>query len=264
MAIPSTDMARPSAVHESVIDEQAIGVLRLPFDANPPMHEIPRYLALVRDAGKPWRCLMPQLFDWPYASGIIQTVCEHRAVLTVDGELRVARRRVTPEAYLRRWRRAIGDAGDITFWRTLDSVRPVSRFDLDTPVLRSAAARRTDCEFRDLPELLNAIIDSGTGVLCRGTPAEPSSESAPIALRLSIDLTKRDGARHAWWAQHLLCSVPQATSRCWSRSTIEMSRLENSNCFEAQGVTQAAQRALLHGALHPASTSAPTSMPAVV
>ena len=249
---------RPEAVHESFIDEQAIAVLRLPFHASAQTQGIPHYLALVRDAGKPWRCLMPQCFDWPDASEIIQTACEHRAVLTVDGGLRVARRRVTPEVYLRRWRRAIGSAGDITLWRTLDSVRPVARFELDACVLRSAISD-PGRDFHDLPALVNTIIDTGTGVLAAGPRPASLSESAPAALRLSIDLTKCDGARHAWWVQHLLLSVPRAISSGASLSTIEMSRLDGGIANESVEAPHAAQRALLQGALRLATTGGPAA-----
>ena len=253
---------RPDAVLESFIDEQAIAVLRLPSNACPQSQDIPRYLALVRDAGKPWRCLMPQVVDWPHACSIIQSVCEHRAVLTVDGGLRVGRRRVTPEIYLRRWRRAIGAAGDITLWRTLDSVRPLARFEFDARVLTASGADRPNRDFHDLPALVNAIIDNGTGVLAQGLSSEPSSESSPTVLRLSIDLTQRDGARHAWWARHLLQSLPASISLRVFVVTIEMSRLDKGAWDESERATQAAQRALLQGALRHADMSAPASMPA--
>lgn len=252
---------QPEAAHRAFIDEQAIAVLRLPLNASPQPHGIPRYLALARDAGRPWRCLMPQIFDWPYGSEIIQTVCVHRAVLTVDGRLRLARRQVTPETYLRRWRRAIETAGDITLWRTLNGVKPIARFKLDTCVLSSAELGHWRQDPYDLPSLLNAIVANDTGVLIPGEALghsgnvddgsllESSDRSVPTALHLAIDLTHPDGACHAWWTQLLLERVPQAISTCAMASTIEMSRLGGESGEDLYATTRAAQRALLQRAL---------------
>jgi hypothetical protein len=177
------------------IDEQEAVCILLPPDVCPTSSaESPRYLSFLRHRGAPPEVFGAGIAFLPHYE-VISRVCATRATLTVDGQLRCNGRRVTPEAYLRLWRRALDGAVPIDQVARRRGLRPVAAFDwVHTEVLSQARAYWIEPPYPNFGELLKAHHDR-----LAITQADGQSMA-----RLEIDLTAHHGARDAWLVEDYL------------------------------------------------------------
>lgn len=177
------------------INELQVVCVQLPSDVCPTASvESPRLLAIVRDDDRPSTVLGDGIpFIPPYQ--LIREVCRRRAVLTVDDRLLVHGRRITPEAYLQRWRCALAQAVPIDRVPAQLAFRPVAVF----------VWRHTDAQRRIKPQWIKPPYASFGELLdahCQHTKVS-IVDGQPL-VRLEIDLTAPQGARDAWWADDYL------------------------------------------------------------
>lgn len=141
---------------------------------------------------------------------VIGQICHDRARLTVDRQLVVDGQPVTPEAYLKRWR------------TRLAKPVPVSRLGVDkglqvVAVFRwrhspELAARKAGWINPPYPTFGDLLADQGFGTdVLSGPPVLPG----PPITTLLVDLSAKDGARTAWWADDFLaCTSIQGQVIC--------------------------------------------------
>ena len=124
---------------------------------------------------------------------LVSLAFSQRAVDTLDGTLRVSGRRVEPEAYLHRWRKALDEA------ITVDQLR-AHRLRLVAEIVLDPAApclvRRPNWINAPFPNLA-ALLQSRGGLV--GLAQQRDTELHPTWGQLSLDLSHPDAARDAWW-----------------------------------------------------------------
>lgn len=197
------------------IDETRLVCVKLPANLCPfTSEEQPRYLGIVFDdrhgAGSTHSPAHspapeqqePQVLTHAGKQGglpflpryeLVSLACSQRAVDTLDGKLRVAGKRIEPEAYIRRWRQALAEA------ITVDQLR-AHRLQLVADFVLDPAA---PCLLRR-PHWINAPFPSLAALLqSRGGLVELAhqrdAELHPTWGQLSLDLSHPDAARDAWW-----------------------------------------------------------------
>jgi hypothetical protein len=133
---------------------------------------------------------------------VIKDVCRWRAVLTVDGQLRVNGKVVKPEVYLKQWRNVLASATPVEQSVRFLRVRPVATFSWRHDTWRAELKPR----WINAPyPCFSALLELHAERLQIKTPDDQRMSS------LEIDLTTSHGARDAWWADDFLSRREDAT-----------------------------------------------------
>ena len=177
----------------SYLNETDLVCVKLPPDVSPTSSEdSPRYLAIALNDDDSPRCLGTGLSFLPHYE-VMARACMERAVLTVDGSLRVKGRRVEPDTYLRRWRAALKAAISLDQLPRRCGLHAVAEFRfVATDALLHAKPRWVNSPYLNLTSLLQAH--------------GPNHNSRRGEASLLINLAARNGARDAWWANDWIVS----------------------------------------------------------
>ena len=193
------------------INETRLVCVKLPANLCPfTSEEQPRYLCIVFDErhgdsmpGSPaQQVLDPQVLNHAGKhAGLpclpryeaVSLACSQRAVDTLDGTLRVAGKRIEPEAYLRRWRKALEEAVTVDQLRG-HRLQLVVEFILDPAA--PCLSRRPNWINAPFPNLAALLLSRG-GLVELAHPRD--AELHPGWGQLSLDLSHPDAARDAWW-----------------------------------------------------------------
>lgn len=190
----------------SFVNETLAVAVRLPDDGARNTFDIdePRFVAIVAEDGH-MACALPfgRYQDWE----LIHLICRERAVRTPSGALRVNGRRIEPDAYLRRWRRAIADAVPLCRLRHELRLQLVATFSWPVgagATLRGKARLNAHVPYDTLGSLLLARAQAQDLA-----PDAGRSEGREV---VHIGLDAPNGARDAWWVGDWLRNVEGA--RC--------------------------------------------------
>lgn len=171
---------------QGLINEVGAVCVTLPLDVCPmSCADSRRYLCIVMDSRRDPLALGTGLPFLPRYE-VISMVCSERAVLLVEGTLRVQRRRMEPDAYIRRWRRALDEAISIEQLRSHVGLQAIASFDIDASE-QFLAAR---------PRWINPPYPTPSALLdARSADVRSNDDRCSLA----IDLASPNGARDAWW-----------------------------------------------------------------
>ena len=238
----------------SYINETEITCVKLPANVCPTSSvDHPRFLSIIRIQQSSLALLGTGLPFFPEYE-VIARACRERAMLTVDGSLRVNARRIEPDKYLLRWRKALKKAVPISgviveFWRCPVAVLEWKHAEL----LEQIKPRWVEPPYRSFGELLQAHEAQVSSFPRRADLSEPedtganwsatseaSATSGTSMRRLQIDLASPNGARDAWWAEDFLSDRAAANSKVSVR--MELRRPSPVNAYPVSG-------GLTHGAL---------------
>ena len=218
------------------INETRLVCVKLPANLCPfTSDEQPRYLSIVFDeqcgscppASPAQAVLEPKALTFVGKKGglpclpryeAVSLACSQRAVDTLDGTLRVAGKRIEPEAYLRRWRKALAEAITVEQLRA-HRLQLVAEFVMDPTA--SCLSRRPSWTNPPFPSLA-ALLESRGGLAALTQPQD--EELHPTWGQLSLDLSLPDAARDAWWLDDGL-DVSQGECRLRIRSLSTSSAL---------------------------------------
>jgi len=193
---PSVRAQSGSQVHKSqIVNELQAICIRLPPDVSPTSSpDSPRYLCIARHADRP-ACVLGDGLAYCAHYQLIESICGTRATLTVDGQLRVSGRRVTPEAYINRWREALAkpvpiDRASSSLWLVRVAV-----FEWQHSVALNQAKPRW---INPPCSRFGALLDA------HGDQLVIAPVDGVVRAQLQIDLTRPNGARDAWWVADFL------------------------------------------------------------
>ncbi len=197
-------MKTPSKISSEITNEVFAACIQLPPNFSPfSRADEPQVLAALRDDGQPVQIMGPG-FAVHRAWSLIERICAERAPATVSGRLRVLGRRISPEAYLQRWRDALALPLPIGLLpcQVLPAV-PVAVFEFAN--VSDVHARKA--HWRGAPfATFGELADHCAGMLA------PCSDGW---VRLQVALNHPEGPRLAWWADDFLAScAPDREVRC--------------------------------------------------
>lgn len=133
------------------------------------------------------------------AWAVISQICLRRAVLCVDRGLVVNGRPISPEGYIKRWRDRLARPVPLSRLALDKGLRAVAVFQWrHSPAIAERTANWVNPPFARFGDLLAE----------HGCISEASTVSHPgFGVRtLQVDLSARDGAQIAWWADDFLSS----------------------------------------------------------
>lgn len=134
------------------------------------------------------------------ATSLIRRVCVERAVDTVDGTLRVQGARLTPEAYIQRWRQRLAAPLTLGELAVAKGLQTVAVFEWrHSEAIGQRKAGWVNAPFPNFQALLLAL----------GQPPASGAHWQGELTRLEIDLAGEHGARNAWWVDDWLCALSQ-------------------------------------------------------
>ena len=178
-------------------NETRLVCVKLPADVCPTSGPSdPRYLSIIFESDQPPVAVGNELSGLPFLPHYetVTRACAQRAALTVDGSLRVNGQRIEPDAYIRRWRQALADAITVDQLRH-KALQVSAEFSLNpgSPALL-ARPRWINPPYPNLAALVEVHAQEKLargGVLCE--------HANPVWITLSLDLSRPNGARDAWW-----------------------------------------------------------------
>lgn len=195
---------------QGLINEVGAVCVKLPIDVCPTSSaDHRRYLCIVMDSRRDPKALGSELPFLPHYEAISR-VCLERAVLIVDGSLRVQRRRMEPDAYIRRWRRALDEAIEIDQLRSHVGLQAVAKLQLDAPATFLAAR----------PRWVNPPYPTPAALIAARSN-EVRTDGGRITME--IDLAAPNGARDAWWLHDWLRGGDGECTLCISPVTLARS-----------------------------------------
>jgi hypothetical protein len=198
-----------SAVIQPLINEHARVVLALPKDTT--FYSEARFVPIVWEGVGNEPTPQPLILDseegsLPYLPRwrLIDYLCLHRAMQTVDGRLQVQRKVVTPERYLGLWRTALEQP--ITAETLARDYGSCIQITLGAPLDKMRGKRNswTSSPFQVFEEFEAAY--GHRFVLGASATGEP-------CFQLTLDLREPEAARHSFYAETMLAGMDGALVR---------------------------------------------------
>lgn len=222
-------MDHPSSVNE--VDRLAV---RLPDDAT--IYQSPTYIAIAFDAdvstARPTPKLLqrrPCMLEYQAQYELFSTLCADRAQQTVDAQLLVAGRSITPEKYLALWRHAVANAISLRALFADYGLRIVATLRAPLSAMAGRRSSWTCCPF--------GTFDA---FLARHRPCMKFDAAGSFTLHL--DLRDPDAARDAFYGASMLSDAFTAGSpECHVAMVLEHTRRHKAQAplFASTGLMEA-------------------------